>query len=155
MMGGALLEWIGMEFTSQIEDIEACFSVDLGDLTDASIKTLRAYSEPDGKSVTIQYIDLEGKSEEITSAAANSELWNLLPYDKKVDAVFSANEVYESYDFTGITEGYFLLCGLTSADTEYDFERKNVDTWNTYIIGILDTDDKMLYRIAIEEGLVK
>ena len=42
ILGGAILENFGMEFTSQIEMMEECLDVDLDDLTDSNIERIES-----------------------------------------------------------------------------------------------------------------
>lgn len=148
LLGGKLLEMAGIEFDSQIEMIEECLSIDLEDLTDDFIETIYTETDPEGNSVSIQYISLEGAGEIIESQIKESDRWSTLPLNEAVDEILSSNDVYNQYDFENIT-GYFTISGVLPNGESFDFNQNNIDKWQTYEIGIWDSYDETLYYISI------
>ncbi len=150
LLGGTVLETLGVKFTSQIEMIEECLSIDLGDITDNSIKRIYSYTEPDGNyDLSIQCIPLEGSGNLITSELSKSDNWSVLPYDESIEKLFLSNNVYENYDFKIIENGYYTISGISENNDFYDFDRNNFESWHTYEIGIWDSNDEILYYISI------
>lgn len=152
-VGGALLERAGMEFTSQIEMIEACLAIDLGDLTDDSIKRLHEETSPERVGYSILYIDLEGAGDVINAQLAVSEYRYPLPLDDQISTLLTEYKVGDAYDFSGITEGYCVISGIDSyGASEIDFDVNHFDTWDIYEIGIWDSSDETLYFVSITAG---
>lgn len=144
----APLEMAGMEFDSQIEMIEACLSVDLEDLTDDFIETIYSETDPNGNSVSIQFVSLEGTGDVVESKIKESNRWSALPLNDAVDNVLSLNGVYDQYSFEN-TNGYFTISGVLPEGEGFDFDQSNTDKWEVYEIGIWDTYDETLYFISI------
>ena len=149
ILGGTLLKIFGMEFTSQIEMLEECLSINLDDLTDDCIKTIYSESDPEGNNLCIQYISLEGKGAVISSQISDSEYWTELPYNSEIENLLAGSGVDEHYDFSCINEGSYIISGTSENSTCFHFDRQNMDTWITYEIGIWDPADETLYFISI------
>jgi hypothetical protein len=148
LLGGALLEMAGFEFTSQIEAIEEYLSIELDDLTDDSIETIYTETDPEGNSVCIQFISLEGAGDIVESQIKESDRWSSLPLNEAIDKVLVSNDVYNQYDFKNIN-GYFTISGILPNGDELDFNQDNINKWQTYEIGIWDSYDETLYYISI------
>ena len=144
LVGGNLLEMVGMEFDLQIEMIEECLSINLEDLTDDSIETIYLETDPEGNSVSIQSISLEGAGDCIEQKVKESNRWSLLPLNDAVDEVLALNVVYDQYDFENTT-GYFTVSGVFPNGEGFDFDQNNIDKWDVYEIGIWDSSDETLY----------
>ena len=149
IIGGTILEMLGMKFTSQIEMLEECLSVQLDGLTDHSIKNIYSDGDSEGNSICIQYISLEGKGDVISSQIENNKYWNDLPCDSEIQNLLSTSTVEERCDFSHINEGSYIVSGVSVTDDFFDFNRQNADTWITYEIGIWDLDNEILYYISI------
>ena len=148
LAGGNLLKMAGMEFDSQIEMIEECLSIDLEDLTDDFIETIYSETNPNGNSVSIQFISLEGAGDVVESEIKKSNRWSALPLNDAVDNVLSSNGVYDQYSFEN-TNGYFTISGVLPNGEGFDFDQSNMDKWEVYEIGIWDSYDETLYFISI------
>ncbi|MBQ5321808.1 MAG: hypothetical protein J6K88_07140 [Oscillospiraceae bacterium] len=148
LVGGDLLEMTGMEFDSQIEMIEECLSIDLEDLTDNFIETIYSETDPNGNSVSIQFISLEGAGDVVESKIKKSNRWSALPLNDAVNNVLSSNGVYDQFDFED-TNGYFTISGVLPNGEGFDFDQSNMDKWEVYEIGIWDSFDETLYYISI------
>ena len=148
LTGGSLLEIAGMEFDSQIEMIEECLSIDLEDLTDNFIETIYSETNPNGNSVSIQFISLEGAGNVVESKVKESNRWSALPLNDDVDNVLSSNGVYNQYSFED-TNGYFTISGVLPNGEGFDYDQSNMDKWEVYEIGIWDSFDETLYFISI------
>ena len=148
LTGGNLLEIAGMEFDSQIEMIEECLSIDLEDLTDNFIETIYSETDPNGNSVSIQFISLEGAGDVVESKVKESNRWSALPLNDDVDNVLSSNGVYNQYSFED-TNGYFTISGILPNGEGFDYDQSNMDKWEVYEIGIWDSFDETLYFISI------
>ena len=148
LVGGNLLKMAGMEFDSQIEMIEECLSIDLEDLTDNFIETIYSETNPNGNSVSIQFISLEGAGDVVESKVKESNRWSALPLNDDVDNVLSSNGVYNQYSFED-TNGYFTISGVLPNGEGFDYDQSNMDKWEVYEIGIWDSFDETLYFISI------
>ena len=148
LVGGDLLEMTGMEFDSQIEMIEECLSIDLEDLTDNFIETIYSETDPNGNSVSIQFVSLEGAGDVVESKIKKSNRWSALPLNDAVNNVLSSNGVYDQFDFED-TNGYFTISGVLPNGEGFDFDQSNMDKWEVYEIGIWDSFDETLYYISI------
>lgn len=148
LVGGDLLEMTGMEFDSQIEMIEECLSIDLEDLTDNFIETIYSETDPNGNSVSIQFISLEGAGDIVEPKIKESNRWSALPLNDAVNNVLSSNGVYDQFDFED-TNGYFTISGVLPNGEGFDFDQSNMDKWEVYEIGIWDSFDETLYYISI------
>lgn len=148
LVGGNLLEIAGMEFDSQIEMIEGCLSIDLEDLTDNFIETIYSETNPNGNSVSIQFISLEGAGDVVESKIKESDRWSALPLNDTIDNVLSSNGVYDQYSFED-TNGYFTISGVLPNGEGFDYDQSNMDKWEVYEIGIWDSFDETLYFISI------
>lgn len=152
-LGGSLLEFAGMEFTSQIEMIEKCLAIDLDDLTDDTVKRLHEETSPEGVGYSILYIDLEGAGDVIDTQLANSEYWHPLPLTDKISHLLTEYKVEDAYGFSDIDQGYSVMSGVDSEDTsDFDFDIEHFDAWDIYEIGIWDSSDETLYYISITKG---
>ena len=147
-VGGNLLEMAGMKFDSQIEMIEKCLSIDLEDLTDDYIETIYSQTDPEGNSVNIQFISLEGAGDVIEPKIKESNKWSALPLNDAVDNLLSSSGVYDQYGFED-THGFFTISGVLSHGEDFDFDQSNMSKWEVYEIGIWDTYDETLYYISI------
>lgn len=150
-IGGTVLEMFGMEFTSQIEMIEECLSVDLGDLTDSNIKTIYSYTDPKGNDLTIKYIVLEGAGDIFENDIENREKWNTLPYNTAVETLLKSSGANEQFAFGDIVEGHFIISGVSFGKDAFDFDCNNLDSWYGFNIGIWDSNAETLYYISITE----
>ncbi|MBQ3547705.1 MAG: hypothetical protein IJA44_04445 [Clostridia bacterium] len=148
LVGGNLLEMSGMEFDSQIEMMEECLSIDLEDLTDNFIETIYSETDPNGNSVSIQFISLEGAGDVVEPKIKESNRWSALPLNDAVDNVFLSNDIYDQYSFEDVN-GYFTISGVLPNGEGFDFDQSNMDKWEVYEIGIWDTYDETLYFISI------
>lgn len=148
LVGGNFLEMCGIKFDSQIEMIEDCLSINLDDLTDDSIKTIYSDTDPNGNSVSIQYISLEGAGNVIEPIIQNSNRWSALPLSDIVDKILSANKVYDEFDFSKIN-GYFTISGVLPNEDGFNFNKNNINVWEVYEIGIWDSNDETLYYVSI------
>ena len=137
-----------IEFDSQIEMIEECLSIDLEDLTDDFIETIYSETDPEGNSVCIQFISLEGAGNIIETEIKESDRWSTLPLNDAVDEVLLSNGVYDQYDLEN-TNGYFTISGVLPNGEDFDFNQNNIDKWKVYEIGIWDSYDETLYFISI------
>ena len=151
LLGGTILEYLGMEFTSQIEMMEECLDVNLDDLNDSNIKLIYSYTDPDGNDLTIHYLDLEGAGELIENGIVNSDNWKPLPYDGTIENLLQTSGANKQFDFTGINDGYFVISGVCSDKDEFDFDCNNFNEWYGFEIGIWDSNDETLYFISITD----
>ncbi len=135
--------------TEQIERIERSLSIDLEDLTDAWIKEIYSHTDAAGRTLTIQYIDLEGAEEFVTRQLEASECWCALPYDQAVAALLTASGASGHYAFESVEDGLFIISGVSGGDGNVDFDRKNFDDWTTYQIGIWDASAGTLYFVSV------
>ena len=94
LVEGNLLEIAGMEFDSQIEMIEECLSIDLEDLTDNFIETIYSETDPNGNSVSIQFISLEGAGDVVEPRIKESNRWSALPLNNTIDEVLNYFTIY-------------------------------------------------------------
>ena len=148
LVGGNLLEMSGMEFDSQIEMMEECLSIDLEDLTDNFIETIYSETDPNGNSVSIQFISLEGAGDVVEHKIKESNRWSALPLNDAVDNVFLSNDIYDQYSFEDVN-GYFTISGVLPNGEGFDYDQSNMDKWEVYEIGIWDSFDETLYFISI------
>jgi len=148
LVGGNILEIAGIKFDSQIKMIEECLSINLGDLTDDCIETLYSETDPEGNSISIQLISIEGAGEVIEEKIKVSNRWSTLPLNDAVDKVLLSNGVYEQYNFKN-TNGYFSISGILPNGEGFDFYQNNIDKWEVCEIGIWDSDNEALYFITI------
>lgn len=151
ILGGAILENFGMEFTSQIEMMEECLDIDLDDLNDSNIKTIYSYTDPDGNDLTIRYLDLEGAGEFVENDIINSDNWKSLPYDSIIETLLETSGANEQFDFTSINIGYFVISGICDGKDEFDFDCNNYNEWYGFEVGIWDSNDETLYFISITD----
>lgn len=149
IVGSNIVEMFDMEFSSQIEMIEQCLSVDLDDLTDKSVKTIRSNTDPNGNDLTIKHIDLDGAGDYISNDITSSNNWNGFPIDEKIDTLLSTYGVDEYLDFALIDEGYFTVSGVSFGKEGFDFNINNFNNWYAYEIGIWDANAETLYYISI------
>ena len=145
-----LLNIAGMEFSSQIEMIEKCLSVDLDDLTDDFIETIYSKTDPDGNSLSIKFISLEGAGDLVEQKIKESDRWSALPLNDAVDKLLASTGAYEQYDFES-TNGYFTVSGVLPNGEDFDFDQNNIGEWKIYEIGIWDSSDETLYFISINK----
>ena len=151
ILGGAILENFGMEFTSQIEMMEKCLDIDLDDLNDSDIKTVYSYTDPDGNDLTIRYLNLEGAGEFVENDIINSDNWKTLPYDSIIETLLETSGANKQFDFTGIKNGYFIISGVCDGKDEFDFDCNNYNEWYGFEVGIWDSNDETLYFISITD----
>ena len=151
ILGGAILENFGMEFTSQIEMMEECLDIDLDDLNDSDIKTVYSYTDPDGNDLTIRYLNLEGAGEFVENDIINSDNWKTLPYDSIIGNLLETSGANEQFAFDDIKEGRFIISGVSLGKDEFDFDYNNFNNWYVFNIGIWDSNDETLYFIAITD----
>jgi len=151
ILGGAILENFGMEFTSQIEMMEECLDIDLDDLNDSDIKTIYSYTDPDGNDLTIRYLNLEGAGEFVENDINNSENWHALPYDSTIENLFESSGANEQFNFTSIKNGYFIISGVCDGKDEFDFDCNNYNEWYGFEVGIWNSDDETLYFVSITD----
>ena len=151
ILGGAILENFGMEFTSQIEMMEECLDIDLDDLNDSNIKTVYSYTDPDGNDLTIRYLNLEGAGEFVENDIINSDNWKTLPYDSTIENLLDSSGANKQFDFTGIKNGYFIISGVCDGKDEFDFDCNNYNEWYGFEVGIWDSNDETLYFISITD----
>lgn len=149
ILGGTLLEQFGMVFSSRIEMIEECLSVDLDDLTDDHINTICSVSDTNGNDLTIQYIDLEGAGEFIEKEIGDSGYWHALPFDSVIGELLESSGAEKQFDFESIREGYFVMSGVGSNSDTFDFNWEHFNEWYGFEIGIWDSNDETLYYISI------
>ena len=148
LVGGNLLEVAGMKFDSQIKMIEECLSIDLDDLTDDFIETIYSETDPDGNSVSVQFVSLEGAGDVIEPQIKELNRWSALPLNDRIDGILTSFGVYDQYDFEN-TAGYFTISGVLPNGETFDFDENNIDMWEVYEIGIWDSYDETLYFISI------
>ncbi len=151
ILGGAMLEKFGMEFTSQIEMMEECLDIDLDDLNDSNIKTIYSHTDPDGNDLTIRYLDLEGAGELVENDIINSDNWQAIPYDSTIENLLESSGASEQFDFTGIKNGHFVISGVCDDKDAFDFDRNNFNKWYGFEIGIWDSNNETLYFISITD----
>lgn len=148
LVGGNIIARAGIEFDSKIEMIEECLSIDLDDLTDDFIETIYSETAPNGNSVSIQSIWLDGAGDVVEPKIKESNRWSALPLNDAVNNVLSSNGVYDQYSFED-TNGYFTISGALPDGEGFDFDQSNMDKWEVYNIGIWDTYDETLYFVSI------
>ncbi|MBO5417203.1 MAG: hypothetical protein J6A50_01205 [Clostridia bacterium] len=151
ILGGSVLEFFGMEFTSQIEMMEECLAVDLDDLKDSDIKIIYSYTDPDGNELTIRYLDLEGAGEFVENDIINSDNWKTLPYDSMIENLLETSGANEQYNFKGIEDGYYVISGVCDGKDKFDFDCNNFSEWYCFEVGIWDSNDETLYFISITD----
>ena len=125
-----------------------CLSIDLEDLTDDFIETIYSETDPNGNSVSIQFISLEGAGDVVEQKIKESNRWSALPLNDAVDNLLSSKGVYDQYSFED-TNGYFTISGVSPNGEGFDFDQGNMDKREVYEIGIWDTYDETLYYISI------
>ena len=151
ILGGAILENFGMEFTSQIEMMEECLDIDLDDLNDSNIKTIYSHTDPEGNDLTIKYIDLDGAGDVFENDIENRENWNTLPYNTTVETLLKSSGANEQFAFDDIKEGRFSISGVSLGKDEFDFDYNNFNNWYVFNIGIWDSNAETLYYISITD----
>lgn len=143
------MEYFGMEFSSQIEMIETCLSVNLDDLTDSNIKTMYSFTDANGNDLTIRYIDLDGAGAFVEKDIASSEHWRSLPYDSVIKDLLGSSGATKQFGFESIRDGYFVMSGVGLNKDAFDFDHDHFHEWYAFEIGIWDSNDETLYYISI------
>ena len=150
MIGKTILDTaFDVEYDSQIDKFETKLLIDLGDLDGDSVESRYYDIDDSGHSTSVEYIDFEGKRDEIETQLNDCEYWLQLPLDEKTTGVLDDSNVNIVLKYTEIENGKYTVCGAETAEKDTDFNRDNIELWKNVVIGIWDAESEMLYYIEI------
>lgn len=150
LIGWFILEEYGkVTYDLQIDRFQTRLLIDLEGFSGDDVNQ-HWYELDDEREQCVEYIDFEGKSDEIESQISDSEYWQPLPLNDSLIEYLETTDIGICLRYNEIENGSYIV-SCTQNGSEYTITQENIDSCENVVVGIWDADDEMLYYIEIFE----